>query len=79
MSPELTQILGLLERLNTAEIHALQTRYLPEARAKALADESRLAPIRLRESEPTFAVEPDAIQRSFNKAFVEAHAEGEGD
>lgn len=79
MTPAMTTIVRLLDQLTTMEIHELQTVHLPRARQEALASMERTTPVRPRESAKTIAVEPAAIQRSFEKAFVETHGEGELD
>jgi hypothetical protein len=72
----LMAIVGSLDQLDTVDLAELQRRYVPEARAKAVNDESRTRPVKL----PGTAVVPAAaIRREFDAAAVEASGEGELD
>lgn len=73
----LSVIVDLLRRLDSVEIHRLQTEYLPKARIAALSDESRTRPVKLAVppqtvDECTVAVPVDSIRRDYEAAQVEA-------
>ena len=75
----LQAIAGSLDELDTVDLLELLRNYVPAARLKALNDESRTRPVRLRPDEPTIAVSVGEIQRELTEAAAEANAEGELD
>ncbi len=67
----LDAIVAALGRLDTREIHELQTVYLPRARLQAVNSEARTPPVRL--PEPTVAVPVAAIRRATRDAAAVVH------